>query len=92
MSIPKKSKITLMNFTRGPAKDLTHDRQQIKTPSRGRPLKISLLTDEQQQNNKKGEFKQHLFLIQMYDMMQQDICPRWCITRKDVGSANLILV
>ena len=49
--------MTLLNFTEELSEALIHARQPIKTPSRGRPTKRSLQTDEQEdkENKKKGK-------------------------------------
>ena len=54
---PKKSTMTLLNFTKDLAEALMHAQQSINTPSRGRPTKRSRQSDEQedQVNKKKGK-------------------------------------
>ena len=57
IGIPKRSRMTLLNFTKELSEALIHARQPVKTPSRGRPTKRSLQTDEQEdkENKKKGK-------------------------------------
>ena len=56
IGIPKRSRMTLLNFTEELSEALIHARKPVKTPSRGRPTKRSLQTDEQKdKENKKGK-------------------------------------
>ena len=94
IGIPKRSRMTLLNFTKELSEALIHARQPVKTPSRGRPTKRSLQADEQEdkENKKREKFQQHLFLVLTCDMMRQSIGLLQSMKRKDADSVKPIAV